>query len=66
MIAQVDDAPDEIPTTLLSPETKVGVNRSMPVPSPTCPLLFTPQHLTVNVGVIAQENPLPPESEMWV
>ncbi len=54
--ASVCCAPAAIPVTpLASPDTLVGVNRSVVVPSPIAPFRLSPQHFTAPFASSAQE-----------
>jgi hypothetical protein len=58
------DAPEEMPAgvvPVIVPVTATGLVRVVGVPSPTCPVVLTPQQWTfvAYAGVIAQENDVP-------
>src|SRR5512143_3498147 len=63
--AQVWPAPATIAITpLAKPLTETGVRRLVCVPSPSCPLVFVPQHLTAPPLVSAQLWTLPTATEV--
>ncbi len=46
----------------MSPTTALGVDRSVSVPSPSCPLSFAPQHHTVPSVLSTHEKSIPSET----